>query len=551
MGNTTPPPSRSIGHRAPLLWLIAPFMAGLMAAGPAELLAPALPLAVALASVVTAMVAYARAPRMWPMAIVVAMAAAGSAAYTLQRKRLPPWDTLPAREARLTLRIERVFSRSIPRQVSGLGRIVATDEHLRELSGQRLYFSLALRRDERAPIRSAEIAAVGVLVALPRNPPVDSFDGYLAAAGMNFRFTRGRMVAEAKPASAYHRFCATASQRFKGILGLGIAEKRPLLAGLLRAMMLGETHELSDEQRRLFMQSGTMHLFAISGLNIAVIAGAIQAALLLLRLPRWARFGIGVSVLWIFVDITGAAPSAVRAFIMAGFLQAAFVFRQPGNPFAALVASAFVVLLVAPLQLFSASFLMSYGIVTALLVLGLPLGDAWLERWKPWRDLPVPAWRWWHQAVAAAWRAAAIAVAIGVATTLVSLLTGVQFFGLLTPGALLANLVLIPAAMIVTLGGFVSIICGLVGFGAGAALCNHAAAMVLLVIEWLVGASLHLPWAFVPARYLWPWVGTVALAALMFTLIGGYAWGWRRERGSWWPPFIIVALTLIFGVKFG
>jgi competence protein ComEC len=475
----------------------------------------------------------------------------GIGLYARQRARLPSWDTLPAREARLALRIDRVFAQGDARKASGLATVLKADEHLRELRGQRLYFSLALGKAEAPPIRSAVMSTVGVLVTLPTHPPANTFDGYLASAGMNFRLTRGRIVAEEKPPHRYYRFCAAAAQRFKAILGQGIAQKRPALTALLRGMMLGETHELSDEQHALFMQSGTMHLFAISGLNIAVIAGAIQAGLLLLRLPRWARFAIGTALLWLFVDITGAAPSAVRAFIMAAFLQAAFVLRRPANPLAALVASALVVLLLSPLQMFSASFLMSYGIVVALLVLGLPLSDAWLERWKPWRHLPESTWAWWQRYAATAWRWLATAVAIGIATTLVSLLTSVQFFQLLTPGALLANLLLIPAAMAVTLGGFASLLCGLVGLKVGVVLCNHAAALVLLIIEGLVRQSVKLPGAFVPAQFAAPWIGTTALAALMVALVIGYATDWRRARGGWWPPFAIVALVLAFGINFG
>jgi competence protein ComEC len=444
-----------------------------------------------------------------------------------------------------------VFVSADARRASGLATVLRGEEHLRELAGQRLYFSLALRRGEAPPIRSAKIAAIGVIVTLPRNPPADTFDGYLAGAGMNFRLTRGRVLAEEEPALAYYGFCARAAAWCHETLGLGIAEKRPELAGLLRAMMLGATHELSDEQHTLFMQSGTMHLFAISGLNIGVIAAAIHVLLLLLRLPAWARFALGAAVLWLFVDITGASPSAVRAFAMAVFLQAAFALRQPGNALAALVASALAVLLIAPLQVFSASFLMSYAIVAALLVLGLPLADAWQERWAPWRDLPKPAWRWWQHALDWAWRASASAIAVGVATTLVSLLTGLQFFRLLTPGALVANLVLIPAAMIATLGGFASLLCGLVGFGWGAALCNHAASLVRLSIEWCVRVGVQVPGAFVTARFAAPWVGPAALAALITALLVGYALRWRWRGGSWWPPFAVVVLTLIFGVKFG
>ncbi len=543
--------SRSLGHRAPLLWLVLPFIGGL-AAGKAGLTLPiSVFLAVAAAGATIALLTARRAPRWWPPSIVIAMIGAGAASYALHRVRLPAWDELPAREARLVLRVDRVFASGDARRVSGLGTVVRADDHLRELARQRVYFSINLRRNEAPPIRSAVVSTVGVLVTLPRDPPADTFDGYLAGAGINFRLTRGRVLATERPAHAYYCLCAKAAERCHAILGLGIAEKRPALAGLLRAMMLGATHELSEEQHTLFMQSGTMHLFAISGLNIGVIASALSALLLLLQLPPWARLVLGAGLLWLFVDITGAAPSAVRAFTMAVFLQAAFVLQRPANVLAALAASALAVLLITPLQVFSASFLMSYGIVTALLVLGLPLGDAWLEHWKPWRDLPKPTWQLWQHVIDWIWRIVAMAVAIGVATTLVSLLTGVQFFRLLTPGALVANLVLIPAAMVVTLAGFAALLCGLLGFGLGAVLCNHAAALVLLIIEWLVRLSVQLPGAFLPAHFSQPWLGTVALVALLTTLLLGYGGRWQKIRGGWWPPFVVVALVLLFGVRFG
>lgn len=544
-------PSRSLGHRAPLLWLVLPFIAGLILGKAGGCTAVFWPLAGATLAAVIAIAAGGwRIPRLWTPALLAAMVLAGVASYSLHRSRLTAWETLPPREARLGLEVNRVFVSADARRASGLATVVRADPHLRDLVGQRFYFSLTLRKGERPPTRSAVISTVGVLVTLPLSPPVDTFDGYLAGAGVNFRLTRGRVVTEERAAHPYYRFCARAADRCHAILGLGIAEKRPALAGLLRAMMLGATHELSHEQHTLFMQSGTMHLFAISGLNIGVIAGSLQAVLSLLRLSAWIRFLVGAALLWLFVDITGAAPSAVRAFIMAVFLQAALVLRRPGNLLAALVASALAVLLISPLQVFSASFLMSYGIVASLLLLGLPLADAWQERWKPWRHLPAAARSGWQRVLDAAWRTAASALAIGLATTLVSILTGVQFFRLLTPGAIAANLVLIPAAMLVTLGGFASVVCGLAGFTAGASVCNHAAALVLWLIEALVRLSVQLPAAFLPARFAPAWAGQAALIVLMAALMAGYGCNWQR-LGKWWPPFAVVALVLVLAVKFG
>lgn len=550
-GTARPEPmeGRSLGHRAPLLWLVLPLLSGLAAGQATGADSVRGPLALALAGGLGALAAARWWPRGWVPAIVASMFLAGFGSHALHRARLADWEELPPREATLALRLERLFAVRDASRVSGLARVTRADPHLRDLVGQRVYFSVARSEGGVAPVRSAEVAAVGVLATLPRHPPGDTFDGYLANAGINFKFTRGRLLEEARPPLPYYRFCADAAAHFKAILDRGIAEKRPALAALLRGMMLGETGELSDEQRELFMQSGTMHLFAISGMNIGVIAAALHALLALLRVPRRAAVAVAIATLWLFVDITGASPSAVRAWAMAAFLQAAFVFRRPASVLAALVASALAVLLLAPLQAFSASFLLSYSIVLALLVLGLPLGEAWVQRWSPWRALPKVAWRWWHHWADFGWRAAALAVAIGVATTLVSLLTSVQYFRLLTPGALFANLLLIPAASIATLGGLAALICGLVGFSPGAVLCNHAAALVLLVIERLVQFSVTVPGTYLPARFAAPWVGPAALAVLLATLLVGYAGGWRRSLGGWWPPFVVVALTLALGVR--
>ncbi len=548
-GPPGPVESRSLGHRAPLLWLVLPLLAGLAAGQATGLEDPRGPLAIALLAAGVALAAARWWPRAWAPGLVVAMAGAGLGSQALSRARLAEWEELPPREARLTLRVDRLFASREASRSSGLARVTRAEAHLRDLVGQRVFFSLTPAEGGGAPRREAEVAAVGVLATLPRHPPSDTFDGYLASAGVNFKFTRGRVLAEERPPHPYYRFCAAAAAEFKAILDRGIAEKRPALAALLRGMMLGETGELSEGQRELFMQSGTMHLFAISGMNIGVIAGALHALLALVRAPRWAIFAVGVSTLWLFVDITGASPSAVRAWAMAAFLQAAFVLRRPASVLAALVASALAVLLLAPLQAFSASFLLSYSIVLALLVLGLPLGEAWVGRWSPWRDLPKPAWQWWQHWGDWGWRVTATAVAVGVATMLVSLLTSVQYFRLLTPGALVSNLVLIPAAGVVTLGGLAALLCGLAGFGPGAVLCNHAAALVLLVIERLVQFSVTVPGTFVPARFAAPWVGPAALALLLATLLLGYAGGWRRRWGGWWPPFIVVALALAFGLR--
>lgn len=539
--------SRTLGHRAPLLWVLLPLMAGLVA-GKLEWL-PLTTVWWAGAAAVLAGLALGWR-QAWAPAMLACVFLGGATLYELRRERLPDWDALPPREVRVTIEIDRVFPpKPGMRSVGGLGRIVATDAHLADLAGQPAYFSLTPGPGEAPPIRSGRLAVTGLLQTLPRNPPGDTFDGYLAGQGMNFKLTRARVTGETVKPGLYQIFCDTALRRFNEILGAGI-ETHPVQTGVLRAMLLGQQQELGDDQKAVFRESGTMHLFSISGLHIAVIAGVINGILAVARLPALARFAAGSVLLWLYVDITGGTPSAVRAFLMVVFLHASYALRVPGNPVAALVASAVCVLLVQPMQLFSASFQLSYGIVASLLLLGLPLGEHWLERTALFNRLPKVSWRPHHKA--ADWVRCAVvgATAIGLATTVVSLISGVVIFQLLTPVSLAANLVLIPVGSLVIISGFLSLLAGLLGIGWLAAVLNHASVLLLSVIERGVNGFAGLPGASHAAQFSPVWLGYASFAGLLAVIFYGYAVNWEQKRGGFLPPFAFMLLALAVGMNF-
>jgi len=539
--------SRSLGHRAPLLWVLLPLMAGLVG-GKLQWL-PLSPVWLAGAGVLFIAAALSW-QRIWALGIVAGVFLSGVAYYELSRARLSEWDTLPPREVRVTLSVDRLFPpQPGMRSVSGLGRLMDADAHLKDLVGQRVYFSLTPKPGEAPPIRSAQLEVTGVLQSLPRDPAIDTFEGYLANQGTNFTLTRARITGGVVAADAYHRFCDSALQRFNAILGHGIS-KHEKESGVLRAMLLGQQQELSDEQKGGFRESGTMHLFSVSGLHIAVIAAVITGLLTFMRLPSLARFVVGGILLWLYVDITGGTPSAVRAWVMVMFLHASYVLRVPGNPIAGLVASAVCVLVIAPLQLFTASFQLSYGIVAALLMLGLPLGDKLCEKGALFTLLPKVTWRWYHHWINAVAQKLLSLLAIGLATTVVSTISGVVIFQLFTPVSLLANLVLIPVGSLVIISGFLSLLCGLVGFSAGALVLNHASVLLLKAVDHGVNFFVSVPGASHAAVFSPAWLGFTALAGLLGVIFYGYAVNWENKRGGYWLPFAYTTLVLAVGMRF-
>jgi len=553
---------RSERHRAPLLWLLLPFAAGITAAKmlPAEppvaaLLASALALAIAALPVI--FFTRRHAPAL--AAIVAALFLAGAANYEICRARLPAWDNLPPREVRLTLRINSLAqqnSASAPKarpSISGLARVVASDDRkLDELVGQPVYFSLdpPRNRDVAAQvIRTAEIKTAGMIEALPRNASADSFEGHLVAAGMNFHFSDGSICAIAAPPSAAAVFFERMRARFSDTLGLGL-QNRPRETGIYRAMVLGQKQEIDGEQTALFLGSGTMHLFAISGIHIVVIATGIYFLLLLLRLPRWPRYLAAIATLWVYVQITGASPSAVRAFTMVAILQSALMARLPVNGIATLAFAALAMLVARPMQLFSASFQMSYGIVAAILLYGLPLGETWNARWVLFRDVPKAAWTRTQHVLSIAHRYFLGVFAISVSASLVSTFCGVVYFRLVTPGALFANLLLIPAASLVILSGFLSIISGLAGLAPLAMLFNHAAALVLVAMQKLLALAVGVSGMSHSAHFDPQWLGTAAFAALLAVMLCGYSQKWAARRGGFWPPIALIAFVLLALVRY-
>ena len=138
---------------------------------------------------------------------------------------------------------------------------------------------------------------------------------------------------------------------------------------LLWAMTLGWKTALTDEVSEPFMRSGTMHIFAISGLHIALIAGILVAVLRAAQLPRGACGALIVPVIWFYTAATGWQSSAIRSTIMMTVIIAGWSLRRPSNLLNSLAASGFIILVWEPSQLFQASFQLSFFVVLSIALL--------------------------------------------------------------------------------------------------------------------------------------------------------------------------------------
>jgi len=545
-------PSPFLQTRAPLLWLLLPLMAGISAAKAVS--APpsglALLLALALVSAGGALgAALKHRIRLCHTLLVLAAALAGFVLLSLRHPHLHDRTDRPPREITLTLRVTELY-RGDPaaRSQGGLGRVVAAAFGEPELPGQLIYFS-AIRRAGVPPRPAATVRIQGVLEPLPSNPGA-GFEDYLDNLGVHHRLVRARILEETAAPGRLAAFYASARERLQRILGHGL-DRHPGTASLYRAMLLGEKTALSPEQENAFLRSGTFHVFSVSGLHVGVIALTLRLFGKAVRLPGRIGAGLTLVVLWIYVQVTGAGAPSIRAFVMVAFLLASEVIRLPGNALSALAASALALLLVEPLQLFHTGFQMSYAVVAALILLGAPLAERWLEPWQPFTLVPRPQWRWWHAAIAWSGRKLIASVAGCWAAFLASAAAGIGFFGVFSPGSLLANLVILPLSSLAIVAGFLSLLTGLAGLMPWSALFNAAAALIIIASEWLLVRGTTLPGVYFPAAFRTGWLTPASLAGMTALLLAGSAVRWRKRYGGFWPPVVFLALLLLFGVEYG
>lgn len=485
-------------------------------------------------------------PGWWSGAIVVAAALAG---YGWLPWRTPPplvWAG-PAREIEVVVEVERMFAPLPGRKtVGGVGRIVAADGRVAGLEGQAVYFSVIARISVQ-PETGGRYEVRGVLER--PTGALGGFRAYLEDLGVGLRLMRAQAVREVAGPGAWRRFCQRAQARLERGLRRGL-EGHPELAALYVAMLLGTKAEMADAQAEAYRRGGVFHIFSISGLHVGVIALALQSLLGLARVgPRVATVG-ALAVLWLYVQVTGASTPAERAFLMIAFLMAARVFRLPSNGLAALVAAAGLTLVLDPRQLFQAGFQMSYGVVTALIVMGGPLSRRWVEAWRPWRELPPGDWGPGQRAVAAAGRAVGGALAFTAAAVLASTPSSIGYFGLFSPGALVVNLVVLPLSVVAIVSGFGALLAGLAGWAGLGLVCNHAAALTILVMDRLTQAGARVPGVYFEVGFAAPWMGPAALAGVLATMLAGAAGRWERRAGGFWPPVLVVALMVFLSVKF-
>jgi competence protein ComEC len=284
--------------------------------------------------------------------------------------------------------------------------------------------------------------------------------------------------------------------------------------GIVLGVVLGEDEGLPSDVQDDFRASGLYHLLAVSGQNVAFLAGGIYALGWLLRLSRVARELSIIAAIACYVLAVGWQPSVVRAGIVGGLASLAWLAARPSDRWHFLALGALVLMAWMPTSVLDPGFQLSFAAVAAIFV-AVP----WLRRRLD--GYPVPG---------AAADALAVALACSVATTPIVLF----HFGEAPVYTVLANVVAFVAAPLVLGFGLLAAVVDPVSPSAAAGLASlagWAAAWLELVARTVAG----LPSAAVET-------GPVLVACVA---LGGALLVLRRLRGR---IFQAQALPVAFAV---
>lgn len=342
-----------------------------------------------------------------------------------------------------------------------------------------------------------------------------------------------RRLAEARP--SLYGVCLQTRAACADLLGRGL-ENFPEQAGLLRAMLLGTREDMDAALFRDFSVTGTLHIIAVSGTHVAVIALLLLAMLRTAGLtqPYWF-FGLAPLLIF-YTMMTGLAPSAIRACIMALTFWIAPLLQRRPDGLMALAWSAILILAWEPTQWLDLGFILSYAAVLGLLLLYPPLAgrahdrlctDPWQLQAEPWLQ------RWARKTTRYTVLLALTSLAACLAITPLT----AHYFNLISPVALLANLAVVPAAGLMMVLGCLTLVGGAV-WPVLAEVFNSANLLLITFIMRCTEWSAVLPGGHFFVRSPSWLIITIYYALLALVFFGGR----RLQRG------LMVATVLIIGL---
>ena len=224
-------------------------------------------------------------------------------------------------------------------------------------------------------------------------------------------------------------------QRLKGIFEKYL---QPANSAVLSAITLGDRQGLLAQVREDFTRTGTAHIIAISGFNVGIVVFTVLFLLKAIRIKRKCRYSLAIPILFIHMFAVGAQASVVRATLMAVVVLIGYLLERDTHIINSLSLSALIILGYNPRQIFDIGFQLSFVSVLGIVLLSPRI----ISRFQL-KPKASPAIRFMVNSLA-----------VSLAAWLSTFWFILYYFRIITPVAILANLIIVPLVSLVIILGF-------------------------------------------------------------------------------------------------
>lgn len=273
-----------------------------------------------------------------------------------------------------------------------------------------------------------------------RNPKAFDYRAYLERQGIFYTMSVSEDQVELKGNRSFkwpYSWIKAVHNWLKGIMEKNL--KDPALA-LLKSMVIGDRGTLPHEVRGEFSKTGLAHILAISGLHVGYIVLALLAVQKILKLPPKIAFLFQVLFLGFYCLLVGATASVIRAAVMAIIVMGGRLLGRRPDPINSMALAALLVLLFRPLDIFDVGFQLSFAAVGGIFL---------------YSNLIKKALRFLPDFISNS-------ISVSLAAQLGTWPLTLYYFNIISPWAMLTNLLLVPIAGIVVILGFVMLIVSLI-----------------------------------------------------------------------------------------
>ena len=162
--------------------------------------------------------------------------------------------------------------------------------------------------------------------------------------------------------------------------------------GIIKALAIGDTTGLDEDTKNLFLRTGTSHILAISGSNIAIVTTFFFFfARMLLRISRRMRLRgddkkyaalASVPFVFLFMVTAGSGIPVIRAAIMITVYMTALFFERTKHMWNTIALAALIILVIYPHSVFTPTFQLTF-ISVIFIVAATKVFYPIIQTWQP------------------------------------------------------------------------------------------------------------------------------------------------------------------------